>query len=76
RFNSNDETYILNHTGSFDGKGVGADSRNLANYHNDITTDDYFNSTDQMMLQQSSKNKSIFTTGSYNLTDSLTFKST
>ncbi|AVQ08176.1 TonB-dependent receptor [Xanthomonas vasicola pv. vasculorum] len=76
RFNSNDETYILNHTGSFDGKGVGADSRNLANYHNDITTDDYFNSIDQMMLQQSSKNKSIFTTGSYNLTDSLTFKST
>ncbi|QGH65113.1 TonB-dependent receptor [Xanthomonas oryzae pv. oryzicola] len=76
RFNSNDETYILNHTGSFDGKGVGTDSRNLANYHNDITTDDYFNSTDQMMLQQSSKNKSIFTTGSYNLTDSLTFKST
>ncbi|WP_161963480.1 TonB-dependent receptor plug domain-containing protein [Xanthomonas campestris] len=76
RFTSNDQTYILNHTGSFDGRGVGADSRNIANYHNDITTDDYYNSVDQMMLQQSSRNKSIFTTGSYNLTDSLTFKST
>ncbi|MCC8686046.1 TonB-dependent receptor plug domain-containing protein [Xanthomonas campestris] len=76
RFTSNDQTYILNHTGSFDGRGVGADSRNIANYHNEITTDDYYNSVDQMMLQQSSRNKSIFTTGSYNLTDSLTFKST
>ncbi len=76
RFTSDDQTYILNHTGSFDGSGVGADSRNLANYHNEITTDDYYNSVNQMMLQQSSKNKSVFTSGSYNITDSITFKST
>ncbi|PPV08979.1 TonB-dependent receptor [Xanthomonas bromi] len=68
--------WVLNHTGSFDGKGVGADSRDLSNYHVGVGLDDYYNSIDQMMLQQSSKNKSVFTTGSYNLTDSLTFKST
>lgn len=68
--------WVLNHTGSFDGKGTGADSRSLSNYHIGAGVDDYYNSVDQMMLQQSSKNKSVFTTGSYNLTDSLTFKST
>ncbi|MCL1498352.1 TonB-dependent receptor [Xanthomonas nasturtii] len=68
--------WVLNHTGSFDGKGVGADSRSLSNYHVGAGVDDYYNSVDQMMLQQSSKNKSVFTSGSYNITDSITFKST
>ncbi|WP_031339625.1 TonB-dependent receptor plug domain-containing protein, partial [Xanthomonas maliensis] len=45
--------WVLNHTGSFDGKGVGADSRDLANYHVGAGVDDYYNSVDQMMLSQS-----------------------
>jgi len=70
-------TYVLNHTGSWNGQGVGADATQLSNYH--IGTnfpDDYYNPTQQMMLQLPSELKSIFTEGSYNLTDNVTFKAT
>ncbi|WP_312237527.1 TonB-dependent receptor [Stenotrophomonas sp.] len=76
RFNYDGETYILNHTGSYDGQGVGADSRNLANYHNAVTVDDRFNSTQQMMLAQETETKSLFTAGSFEINDYVTFKST
>ncbi len=76
RFNYDGSTYVLNHTGTWDGKGVGADSRDLANYHNGVTTDDRFNSTQQMMLAQETETKSIFTAGSFEINDYVTFKST
>ncbi|WP_295959158.1 TonB-dependent receptor [uncultured Xanthomonas sp.] len=76
RFNYNGSTYVLNHTGSWDGNGVGADSRNLANYHNGLTTDDRFNVTQQMMLAQGNETKSVFTSGSFDLNENITFKST
>ncbi len=76
RFNYDGNTYVLNHTGTWDGNGVGADSSDLANYHVGVTDDDYYNATQQMMLQQSTETKSIFANGSYNLTDNITFKAT
>ncbi|QNH20397.1 TonB-dependent receptor [Xanthomonas sp. GW] len=76
RFNYDGSTYVLNHTGTWDGKGVGADSRDLANYHNGVTTDDRFNSTQQMMLAQETETKSLFTAGSFEINDHITFKST
>jgi len=76
RFTYGGRTYVLNHTGTWDGSGVGADSRNLANYHNAVTVDDRFNSTQQMMLAQGTETKSIFTSGSYDINDYVTFKST
>ncbi len=68
--------WVLNHSGTYDGVGVGADSRNLANYHTGVTTDDRFNSTQQMMLAQETETKSIFTAGSFEINDYVTFKST
>lgn len=76
RFVHDGTTYVLNHTGTYDGVGVGADSRNLANYHNSVTQNDRFNSTQQMMLQQESETKSIFTSLEYGLSSNITFKST
>ncbi|MCI2243380.1 TonB-dependent receptor [Xanthomonas sp. PPL568] len=76
RFNYNGSTYVLNHTGSWDGNGVGADSRSLANYHNGLTTDDRFNVTQQMMLAQGNETKSVFTSGSFDINENITFKST
>ncbi|AJC44539.1 TonB-dependent receptor plug domain-containing protein [Xanthomonas sacchari] len=76
RFNYNGSTYVLNHTGSWDGNGVGADSRNLANYHNGVVDDDRFNVTQQMMLAQGNETKSVFTSGSFDINENITFKST
>nr|WP_243039235.1 TonB-dependent receptor [Dyella sedimenti] len=76
RFSYDGKTYVLNHTGSWNGQGVGADSRDLANYHQGVTQDDYYNPTQQMMLQLPTELKSVFTQGSYNLTDNITFKAT
>src|SRR5690606_8639676 len=70
------EQMVLNHTGSYDGVGVGADSRDIANYHSGVTTDDRYNSIDQMMWNQGSTNKSVFASGSYNITDNITLNST
>jgi len=77
RFNNDDGTWVRNHTGSWDGSGSAiGDSGDIANYHNGVTDDDYYNATQQMMLQQSTETKSVFASGSYNLTDNITFKAT
>ncbi|MEE7545923.1 TonB-dependent receptor [Xanthomonas sp. Kuri4-1] len=76
RFVYGGTTYVLNHTGTYDGVGVGQDSRSLANYHNAVTVNDRFNSTQQMMLAQGTETKSIFTSGRYDINDYVAFKST
>ncbi|WP_020651574.1 TonB-dependent receptor domain-containing protein [Massilia niastensis] len=57
---------ILNHTGSYNGDGVGQDSRNPANYHPYRSTNDpdVFNSSSQMMFTSPTKLTSIFVKGS------------
>jgi len=67
----------LNHTGSFDGKGVGADSRNPANYHpyaNGI--EDRYNSTQDMDLLIPSKLDTLFVKGEIALPKDIRFKTT
>ncbi|CAN7541026.1 TonB-dependent receptor domain-containing protein [Massilia sp. LjRoot122] len=55
---------IINHTGTYDGVGAGADSRNPASYHTYGGADpDVFNSTQQMHLLSPNKLTSIFTKG-------------
>ncbi|WP_296251856.1 TonB-dependent receptor [uncultured Stenotrophomonas sp.] len=61
---------VINHPG-----GVGADSSDPNNYH-EINGDDYFNATEQMMLNQGSENKSVFAAGTYDINDNLRLKST
>ncbi len=70
------DSMVLNHTGSYDGNGVGADSRDIANYHSGVNTDDRYNSIDQMMWNQGSTNKSVFASGSYDITDNIKLSST
>ncbi len=70
-------TYYLNHTGSWNGQGVGADSTQLSNYHSPANfPDDYYNPSQQMMAQLPTELKSIFTSGSYTFNDYVTFKAT
>ncbi|MEO7067605.1 MAG: TonB-dependent receptor [Rhodanobacter sp.] len=69
-------THVLNHTGSWNGVGVGADSRNPANYHGSLTTDDRYDPSLQMDLAGSNELKSIFTNGRYDFNDNLSFKAT
>ncbi|MCA1245987.1 TonB-dependent receptor domain-containing protein [Massilia sp. MS-15] len=59
---------IINHTGSFDGVGTGADSRNPNSYHPYTGADaDVFNATQQMHLLSPNKLTSIFTKGEIEL---------
>lgn len=68
---------VINHTGTYDGVGTGADSRNPANYHAGVSfPDDRFNPTQQMMLRIPTELKSVFTQGRYDFTDNLTLKVT
>ncbi|QGZ38350.1 iron complex outermembrane receptor protein [Pseudoduganella flava] len=69
---------ILNHTGTWQNPGVGADSRNPANYHNygSGAPDDLFNSTSQMMFQAPVKLTSIFTKGTIDLPNNMKFSTT
>ncbi|MET3653209.1 TonB-dependent receptor plug domain-containing protein [Dyella japonica] len=76
RFTNGGKTYVLNHTGDPNNIGVGADSRDINNYHVGVQDNDYFNATNQMMEQLPTELKSIFTEGSYNLSDNVTFKAT
>lgn len=67
----------LNHAGSWREPGLGADSRNLANYHDFAgAADDKFNSTNQMMFQSPTKLTSIFTKGTYDISDKVRFTTT
>ncbi|WP_198670185.1 TonB-dependent siderophore receptor [Dyella sp. C9] len=74
RFTYNGKTYVLNHTGDPNNIGVGADATQLSNYHVGVQPNDYFNATNQMMEQLPTELKSIFTEGSYKLSDNVTFK--
>jgi iron complex outermembrane receptor protein len=69
-------SWVLNHTGNYNGVGTGADSRNPANYHAGLQTDDRYNPTQQMMLRIPSELKSVFSQARYNLTDNLIFHAT
>jgi iron complex outermembrane receptor protein len=67
-------TRVLNHTGSFDGVGIGADSRDINNYHGALGVDDYFNSTSQMNLAGENEAKTIFSSARYDYNDYVSFK--
>ncbi|KAF1014677.1 MAG: Vitamin B12 transporter BtuB [Stenotrophomonas maltophilia] len=67
---------VINHTGSWNTPvGTGQASNNIANYH-PITTDDYYNASQQMMLNQGGEQKSLFTAATYDINDNLRLKST
>ena len=68
----------LNHTGDYNGGGVGADSRNPANYHPFVSSvlNDTYNSTTEMMFQLPSDLKSLLLKGDYELTDHVRLKMT
>ncbi|WP_066097346.1 TonB-dependent receptor plug domain-containing protein [Xanthomonas massiliensis] len=68
--------WVINHTGTWDGNGVGADATDLGNYHTPVGIDDYYNPTQQMMLAQKTTSKSVFTSASYDVTDNITWKTT
>jgi iron complex outermembrane receptor protein len=58
----------LNHTGTYDGTGVGADARSNANFHPYTGVEaDTFNSTQQMMYTSPTKLTTLFTKGSIEL---------
>lgn len=68
---------ILNHTGTYDGVGVGAESRNRANYHDFANADaDLFNATQQMMFTSPNRLTSIFTKGTVELPMGIELSST
>lgn len=72
----------LNHTGTWQSpNGVGADSRNSANYHDYLVNgasspNDLYNSTQQMMFQAPTELTTLFTKGELQLPWDLRFKST
>ena len=69
--------YILNHTGSYDGVGVGANSRNIANYHTYAgAADDLYNATQDMQFQAPNELTTIFTKGVLNLANDMRFTTT
>jgi iron complex outermembrane receptor protein len=69
---------MLNHTGSFNGDGVGQSSRDPANFHDYVggVDADTFNSTSQMMYTSPTKLTSIFTKGSIALPADMRFTTT
>ncbi|MFC5458309.1 TonB-dependent receptor plug domain-containing protein [Massilia niabensis] len=69
---------VLNHTGSEIGDGVGADSRNPANYHDYSSSiaADKFNSASQMMFQMPNRLDTIFTKGTVELPYGMQFATT
>ncbi|MBN8922832.1 MAG: TonB-dependent receptor [Rhodanobacter sp. 68-29] len=68
--------HVINHTGTWNGVGVGADSRDPANYHTGQTIDDLYNPTQQMQMAGPNELKSIFTTGRYDINQYVTFRAT
>jgi iron complex outermembrane receptor protein len=68
---------ILNHTGSYDGMGVGQASNVATNYHAYAGADaDLFDSSQQMMFEMPTKLDSIFTKGTLELPYGMHFTST
>ena len=69
--------YHLNHTGSFDGKGVGANSRDPNSYHPYANSnDDKYNSTQDMMFVMPNKLDTIFVKGEIALPKDMRFSTT
>jgi iron complex outermembrane receptor protein len=67
----------LNHTGSFDGQGVGADSRNPNNYHAYTgNNDDKYNSSQDMDLLSPNKLDTLFVKGEIALPKDMRLKTT
>jgi iron complex outermembrane receptor protein len=67
----------LNHTGSFDGRGQGADSRNPANYHPYVgSNEDKYNSTQDMDLLSPNKLDTLFVKGEIALPKDMRLKTT
>jgi iron complex outermembrane recepter protein len=66
----------LNHTGTYDGVGVGQDARNSANYHSPNTNDDLYNSTQDMQFLTPTQLTSIFTKGTMQLPLNMRFSTT
>lgn len=70
------KSYRLDHTGGYDGDGVGTDARNIKNYRTTLDyPNDYYNSADQMNWSPTNELKSIFTSVSHDLNDYVSFKS-
>lgn len=69
---------VLNHTGGKYGDGVGADSRNPANYHpaSAAINDDKYSTTNDMMFQAPTKLTTIVTKGELALPKDLRLKTT
>jgi iron complex outermembrane receptor protein len=68
---------FLNHSGSYNGAGVGSSSRNPANYHEFTgANEDSFNSSQQMMFQAPTQLSSIFTKGTIELPADMRITST
>jgi iron complex outermembrane recepter protein len=68
---------VLNHTGTYDGVGTGANSRDPNSYHKYAgASSDKFNSSSQMMFNMPNRLDTIFTKGTVNLRDNLRFTST
>ncbi|MDQ2822620.1 MAG: TonB-dependent receptor [Pseudomonadota bacterium] len=67
----------VNHTGSYDGRGINANSRNLANYHTYTgANEDLYNSSQDMMFQGGSQVDNLFTKGSVELPWNMRFTTT
>ena len=68
----------LNHTGSFDGSGVGANSRDPNNYHDYVSSnpDDKYNSTQDMDLLSPNKLDTLFVKGEIALPKDMRLKTT
>lgn len=68
---------VLNHTGTYDGVGVGANSRDPNNYHTFASSpDDLYNSSQDMMFNSPTKLSTIFTKGSLALPHGIELTST
>jgi iron complex outermembrane receptor protein len=67
----------LNHTGSFLGDGTGQASNNPADYHAYTGAQaDTFNSSSEMMFQEATQLKTLFSKGSVEITPTLRFNAT
>ena len=67
----------VNHTGTYDGLGTNADSRNPANYHTYTGANaDLYNSSQDMMFQGASRLDTLFTKGSVDLPFNTKFTTT
>ncbi len=68
---------VINHTGTYDGVGTSASSRDPNSYHDYVgANDDKYNSTQDMMLVMPNKLDTLFVKGEISLPLDMTFRST